>query len=59
VASQFGIQTIAVVATAIWSAVVSYLALKLVGSVVPLRVSVEEELEGLDLVNHEERGYNL
>jgi Amt family ammonium transporter len=48
-----------VVATAIWSAVVSYLALKLSGLVVPLRVSVEQELEGLDLVNHEERGYNL
>jgi len=38
---------------------VSYLALKLAGRVAPLRVSVEEELEGLDLVNHEERGYNL
>ncbi len=59
VASQFGVQAIAVVATAIWSAVVSYLALKLAGLVVPLRVSVEQELEGLDLVNHEERGYNL
>ena len=56
---QFGVQAIAVVATALWSALVSYLALKLAGRVAPLRVSVEEELEGLDLVNHEERGYNL
>jgi len=56
---QFGVQVIAVVATSLWSALVSYLALKLAGRVAPLRVSVEEELEGLDLVNHEERGYNL
>jgi len=56
---QFVVQVIAVVATAAWSALVSYIALRLSGRVAPLRVSVEEELEGLDLVNHEERGYNL
>jgi len=26
---------------------------------VPLRVSIEQENEGLDLVSHEERGYSL
>jgi len=57
--SQFMVQSIAVIATAGWSALVSYLALKLAGALVPLRVGVEEEIEGLDLVNHEERGYNL
>jgi Amt family ammonium transporter len=58
-ANQFGVQALAVVATAAWSALVSYLALKVAGAVVPLRVGVDEEIEGLDLVNHEERGYNF
>ena len=57
--SQLGVQALAVMATAAWSALVSYLALKVAGAVVPLRVGVDEEIEGLDLVNHEERGYNL
>jgi ammonia channel protein AmtB len=58
-ASQFGVQALAVVATTAWSALVSYLALKVAGAVVLLRVGVDEEIEGLDLVNHEERGYNF
>jgi len=57
--SQFLVQALAVIATVIWSALVSYVALKIAGAVVTLRVDVDEEIEGLDLVNHEERGYNL
>jgi Amt family ammonium transporter len=53
------VQALAVIATVIWSALVSYVALKIAGAVVTLRVDVDEEIEGLDLVNHEERGYNL
>ncbi len=56
---QFLVQALAVIATGIWSALVSYVALKIAGALVPLRVGVDEEIEGLDLVNHEERGYNL
>jgi len=56
---QFLVQALAVIATVIWSALVSYVALKIAGAVAPLRVGVDEEIEGLDLVNHEERGYNL
>jgi Amt family ammonium transporter len=56
---QFLVQALAVIATVIWSALVSYVALKIAGALVPLRVGVDEEIEGLDLVNHEERGYNL
>ena len=40
-------------------AAVSFVLLKVVNTIVPLRVSDEEETEGLDLVLHEERGYNL
>ena len=57
--SQMGVQVIGVLATATWTAVVTYVILKTVGMFVSLRVSEEEETEGLDLVSHDERGYNM
>ncbi len=59
VAGQFGVQVIGIVATFAWCALISFLLLKAINAIVPLRVSSEEETEGLDLVLHEERGYNL
>ena len=53
------IQLIGILATGAWCAVASVILLKIVGAIVPLRVSAEEENEGLDLVLHEESGYNL
>ena len=44
---------------ALYTAVVTWLLLKLVGMITPLRVSIEEETEGLDVVLHNERGYDL
>jgi Amt family ammonium transporter len=52
-------QLIGAVATLVWSGVATFVILKLVNVVVPLRVSPEQENEGLDLVLHEERGYSL
>jgi Amt family ammonium transporter len=52
-------QITGVFVTAVWSGVVSYLLLKLVDAVVGLRVTVEQETEGLDTVLHNETGYNL
>ena len=57
--AQFGVQVVGIVATFVWCAVVSYGLLKAINAIVPLRVSVDEETEGLDIVLHEERGYNL
>jgi len=57
--SQVMTQSIGVVATLVWCAVASFIILKVVGSFCALRVTEEEETEGLDLVLHEERGYNL
>jgi len=37
----------------------SYLLLKLIDLVIGLRVDEDQETEGLDIVLHEERGYNL
>ena len=59
IGSQMVVQIIGVLATIAWTAVVTYAILKLVGALVTLRVSDEEETEGLDLVSHEEKGYNL
>lgn len=57
--AQFGVQVVGIVATFAWCAAVSYGLLKAINVIVPLRVSVDEETEGLDIVLHEERGYNL
>ena len=43
----------------IWTAVASWIILKAIGSLTPLRVTEEEEYDGLDVVEHEERGYDL
>lgn len=54
---QVGIQALAVVVTAVWSGVFSYLILKVLDKWLGLRVSSDEEVEGLDNVLHEETGY--
>ncbi len=59
IAGQLQVQLIGVVATIVYTAVVTYLILKLVGLFTPLRVTEEEEIEGLDISSHEEKGYNL
>ena len=52
-------QLIGILATLVWCCVGSFVLLKVINLIVPLRVSAEEETEGLDLVLHEESGYNL
>ncbi|QYZ66552.1 MAG: ammonia channel protein [Gammaproteobacteria bacterium (ex Lamellibrachia satsuma)] len=56
---QVYVQFIGVVATIVFTAVVSYLILKLVDKLVGLRVTEEDEIQGLDVALHEERGYDL
>ncbi|MEJ2406454.1 MAG: ammonium transporter [Candidatus Thiodiazotropha sp.] len=55
---QFKVQLIGVIATLVFTAVVTFVILKVVDALVGLRVSREQEIEGLDIVLHEERGYN-
>ena len=55
---QLLIQGQAVVLTLVWSGVVAYLAYKLVDMIVGLRVSEEEEREGLDISSHGESAYH-
>ncbi len=57
--SQLGVQAIGALATAAYCGIVTFILLKLIAIFTPLRVSQDEEQQGLDLVLHEERGYIL
>ncbi|CAC9544660.1 Ammonium transporter [uncultured Gammaproteobacteria bacterium] len=57
--SQLQVQAIGVTATFVYTAIATYIILKVVGMITGLRVSAEEEQQGLDIVSHEERGYDL
>jgi len=60
ISSQLKVQAIGVVSTALYTALATYIILKFVGVVTGgLRVSPEDESEGLDISSHEERGYVL
>jgi Amt family ammonium transporter len=58
IGGQVWIQLQAVVTTIVWSAVVSLIAYKLIDLVIGLRVSEEEEREGLDISSHGETAYH-
>ena len=58
VGRQVGIQFVGVIATIIWCAVVSLVIFKLLDITIGLRVTEEQETEGLDLTLHDEKGYN-
>jgi Amt family ammonium transporter len=57
IGSQVGIQLVAVLATLIYGGIVSFIILKVIDLVIGVRVSEEQETEGLDLALHDERGY--
>lgn len=60
IGSQFVVQLIGVVATFVYTAIISYGILKLVGVFTSgIRVSQEDETAGLDIVSHEESGYKF
>ena len=52
-------QSVGVIVTIIYSGVLSFIILKVIDAVIGLRVSEDEETEGLDLASHDERGYIL
>jgi Amt family ammonium transporter len=54
---QVGIQGVAVLTAIVYSGVMSFALLKLIGLVVPLRATAEEESTGLDLTMHGEEAY--
>jgi len=59
IGAQVWIQAKGVIFTVVYTAIVTYVILKVLDLVMGLRVSEEEESVGLDLAQHNERGYNL
>ena len=57
--SQLGVQLLGVVSTMIWCGLVTFVLLKAVGRVVGLRADLQAETDGLDISEHNERGYIL
>ena len=57
--SQLSIQLQGILVIGLWTAIASWVILKLVGFVTDLRVSEESENEGLDVTEHEERSYDI
>jgi len=58
-ATQVGVQLLGVAVTVIWSAVLTWIILKVSDALLGMRVVQEHETEGLDTVLHGEKGYNL
>ncbi|MCH1377159.1 MAG: ammonium transporter [Alphaproteobacteria bacterium] len=56
--SQFMVQLASVAITVLWTGIASYVILKVIGAVIGLRVDQQDEIEGLDLSQHGERGYH-
>ena len=52
-----GIQAVGVFATYIWSGVLSFVLLKIVGAITPLRADEEDEAASMDLAEAGERAY--
>lgn len=59
IAQQLGVQAMGVVSTAAYTAIVTFVLLKLTDMLVGLRVDDEEETYGLDTSQHNESGYDL
>ena len=59
IGSQLWAQTKGALFTIVYSGVLSFLILKVIDVVIGLRVTEEQETEGLDIALHDERGYNL
>jgi ammonium transporter, Amt family len=55
--AQLGIQAVAVAATIVYSGTMSFVLLKLISVIVPLRSTVDDEEVGIDLSNHGEEAY--
>lgn len=59
IGSQLWAQTKGALFTIVYSGVLSFVILKVIDVVIGLRVTEEQETEGLDIALHDERGYNL
>jgi len=59
ISSQLGVQFVGVISTIIYTAVTTFIILKIVEPITGLRVTDDEEQQGIDIISHEEKGYDL
>jgi len=59
IAGQLAVQATGVVVVMVYTVVATWIILKIVAALLGLRVDEEQETQGLDLVLHDERGYDL
>ncbi len=59
IGAQVGIQAFGIIATLIYTMVMTFIILKVLDALMGLRVNDEQESEGLDISQHDERAYNL
>ena len=59
VGKALGVQLLGIVATVVWAGGVSWVLVKVCLALVGLRVDREDEIEGLDITSHGERGYEI
>ncbi|GMR21269.1 MAG: ammonium transporter [Gammaproteobacteria bacterium] len=59
IGQQVGVQFIGVIATVVYTGIMSFIILKIIDAIIGLRVDEDQETEGLDIALHDERGYNL
>ena len=59
-ASQLGVQLLGILATGLYTAVLTFILYKLVSAMTGgIRVTAEQEQQGLDITDHEEKGYSM
>lgn len=59
IGNQLYVQAVAVIAVVTYTAIVTWVILRVIDALIGLRPDAEEEEDGLDIVYHEERGYDL
>jgi Amt family ammonium transporter len=60
IGSQVGVQLTGIAATAIYTAIVTFVLLKVVGALTSgIRISEEQEQKGCDISDHDEKGYSM
>ncbi|HZM13710.1 MAG TPA: ammonia channel protein, partial [Bacteroidales bacterium] len=57
--NQFGVQTLAVVVSIVFSAVMTFIIIFLLNKVIKFKSTEEDEMAGLDRSYHGERGYGM
>ena len=60
IGSQTGVQVVGILATGIYTAIATFILVKVVGAITSgIRVTDEQEQMGCDITDHDEKGYSM